>query len=211
MTLAFKRAMNEATLLDDALQTWLCISHELLNYGLQLQCAPEIFAVFACPGLSEETRKNVEAAVRKEWSLVLSLEQSTEGQQILGTCCPFTRFQPYRELCSCLEVHGSNCRENSPSELEALVEAYFPRIAYSANTEQIFQHLEDAVRRSQKPDIGSLSNLFACSLRAMKNRICATSDAENVELLPSDFESKATRALKPKLWSPSSALPCVLV
>ena len=176
-------------------------------YSLKLRCAPDMFAALLAPGLTEEVFDSLTARLLEEWQLVLAMEADTASSQILAMLCPYTRFQPYRELCSCLELFMANKHPHLKASLLEMAGAYFPRFAYSSNVEQLFSHVQDAVNRSQKPDLGSMSNIMAVAVRAVEQRLTPNSKVEHVQIQPEDWHGKATRALKQRIWTPSFARP----
>ena len=176
-------------------------------YSLKLNSAPDMFAALLAPSASEESFQRITSRLWMEWQLVISMESDKASADLLALLCPYTRFQPYRDLCSSLELFMENKTRPLQEALLDMVAAYFPRFAYSANVEQLFSHVQDSVNRASKPDLGSMSNIMAVALRGVEHRLTANSEAEHIQIRPEDWEGKATRALKHKIWTPSTARP----
>ena len=208
--LTFRRAPSDFFLIHDVFDSFLCCMHELRLYSLKLQHAPDMFAALIAPGISESLFQKLASQLLEEWRLVLDMESHKDSSEALASLCPYTRFQPYRDLCTCLEMYEDCKSEEARQALTEMASCYFPRIAYSSNVEQVFSHIQDSVNRAQKPDMGSFSNLMAVSLRALEHRVCSNSSMEHIRIQPEDWEGKATRALKQKIWHPSSARPSTL-
>ena len=205
--LTFQRAHADFFLIHDVFDSFLCCMHELQMYSLKLTCAPDMFAALLAPGLTDQVFKALTEQLLREWQLVVSMESEKASSDLLALLCPYTRFQPYRDLCSCLEIFMTNHTPDTKASLLDMVAAYFPKFAYSSNVEQLFSHVQDSVNRSQKPDLGSMSNIMAVALRAVDQRLSPKSDLEHIQLLAEDWDGKATRALKHRMWTPSSARP----
>ena len=201
-----QRPESDYALLNSCIDAFLAECYELRLYALQLESAPNAFSGLGAPGLSKTTKESLESRLLREWEVVLQMEATKESAQVLKMLCPHTQRQCYRELCIALEL-CRNPGERWHQDLQSLISAYFPDVGNSANVEQIFAQLQDAVNRSCKPDVGSMSNLMAVCVRAMQNRVCNQSDCTPVTLATQDWEGKATRALKPKIWSPAFASP----
>ena len=176
-------------------------------YSLKLTCAPDMFAALLAPGIRESTFENLTSKLLEEWHAVTSMESEKSSADALALLCPYTRFQPYRDLCTCLEVFSLNKTPATRKCLLDMIAAYFPQVAYSSNVEQVFSHIQDSVNRAQKPDINSMSNLMAVALRAVEHRVSQGSDMQHVQIQPEDWDGKATRALKHKIWTPCAARP----
>ena len=206
-TLTFRRSPSDFFLIHDVFDAFLCCMHELRMYSLKLENAPDMFAALVAPGITEGTFARLVSKLLEEWRLVLLMESEQDSSECLGMLCPYTRYQPYRDLCTCLEMYEAKKAPETRQHLVNMASAYFPAIAYSSNVEQVFSHIQDSVNRAQKPDMGSMANLMSVALRAVEHRVSANSTMEHVRIQPEDWDGKATRGLKAKIWSPSSARP----
>ena len=208
LELRLQRTTSEYSMLLSCLDVFLSCTYELQLYALQLECCPNAFAVLGAPTLQESTRRMMKERLLSEWHTVLAFESQKEEADVIHGLCPYTKHQCYRDLATALELSSINSGDSSfEDDLVALVKCYFPAFASSANVEQLFQQMQDACNRSCKPDNGSMANLMSVSVRAMHRRLCVDPDVEPVQLDASDWEGRATRGLKPKLWTPSSAAP----
>ena len=78
----------------------------------------------------------------------------------------------------------------------------------SSNIEHRFGEMSYAIKRSGKPDAGSLATLMAVAVRGLQRRVCQDeSSATPLTLQDEDFQGREAHGIKAKLWSPSAALP----
>ena len=196
----------EHEILVEQLLAYLACAHELKEYGLYLQSFPCRAAVLASPHADEMVIGETLAAAKEEWSMILDIESwSAQAKKTLHLNCPHVRFFNYRELMSCME---KNKYEAKP-EVRQVAEAWFPPFGQSANLEHVFREMEQAAKRcSGFKD--SLSSLMTVAVRGLKRRILDSQDTpRTVELTEEDWHGHSVRALKHKIWSPSSAAPSV--
>ncbi|CAE7031325.1 unnamed protein product [Symbiodinium sp. CCMP2592] len=198
--------LTAETLLEQVL-AYLACCFELLEYASYLRSFPALSAALLATESTEATRAQVLQEAKAEWSTVLDMEKSTAGQLLLKKHCLFTTFQCYRELHSVCERHGYKFVE----QIGEVVKAWYPAFGQSSNLENVFREMEYAVRKSGVPQ-DDLTNLGCVAVRALGRRICNESEEKltpaTPELTEKDWEGKEVRALKHKIWSPTSALPC---
>ena len=112
--------------------------HELRMYSLKLQSSPDMFAALIAPGIGDNLFDIIAGKLLEEWRLVLQMESDKDSSEALGVLCPYTRFQPYRDLMTTLEIYEDCKTPEARAQLTNMASAYFPRIAYSSNVEQVF-------------------------------------------------------------------------
>ena len=151
---------------------------------------------------TDETNLAVLRQLKLTWQVILDMESDAELQENLRALCPHTQFQAVRELLTAAEQHNFG---SIPVEL---LEAWFPSWSWSANIEQLFQHVEDSVSRTAKQDQATLPGTLSVAVRCMLRRLAVESEIQPVQLEEDDWEGAEVRHLKPKIWSPSSAEPC---
>ena len=178
--------------------------HELHEYSLHHILPPMKFgALLVCE--DPETMDLFLKQLQEDWSMVLALESRPESSEMLHNRCRFVLWQQFREVMTCLERYGWQMRD----PVRKLIAAWAPEMQSSANLEGIFGDLQSAIRRAGKSDCGSLCNLLSVAIRSLQNRLGNDpSTPEPVVLTPQDFDGAEVAALKPKIWSPSSAPPC---
>ena len=133
---------------------------------------------------------------------------SSQARALLHQHCGYVLYQQYREIMGCLERFGFQLTRDGME----LLHAWFPEVPWSANLESVFGEMQHAIRRTGKADVGSLTNLMSVAVRGLERRVFVD-PAENpkpLKLDSDDWVGKQTNALKPKMYSPTSAQPCNL-
>ena len=178
---------------------------ELLQYGLLPQSAHYRAACLLCTTSSRcdvaSVQNQVMRALSEDWQLVLKLENAPSTQTVILHHCPFLCWQPFRETMSMCELH----KFTLCPELRLFLAAYHPPMQSSSNIEDIFSELQDAVRRSNKSDNGSLPNMCAVAIRAVQKKVESSSEeVQGSKLRTEDWEGNAVRALKSSIFQPQS-------
>ena len=191
--------------LDQHLHGMLSCVFELLQFAQPLQCAPLSSGALLSPQSdrfdAQQVSKEVMRALKEEWELVLALEAEEQTQTLLARLCPYTLSQCYREIATCLEHENWTLSERGC----CLIGAYLPKISSSANVEDSFSTMADAVSRTGKSDCGSLPNLQCVHIRGVNQKMTGCdSQGQNISLDACDFEGPEIRGIKPKLFLPSS-------
>ncbi|CAE7765448.1 unnamed protein product [Symbiodinium sp. CCMP2456] len=181
LTVKFQRAGN---VLREGFGMYLAAVHEMEQYALYLRSAPSKAAGLLSSLEDAETKNKVIDEMRQEWELVQALESVPSGAAVLKANCNYCSFQSYRELMTGLEkskwVFTDECR--------ALVAAWFPAYCWSAGIESVFADMQDACKRSNRSDCGSLPNLHAVGVRCLQNRLCVPGEApDHLQLEPDDW------------------------
>ena len=184
--------------------TLSCVA-EMQSYSLHLLSAPANAASLLVDAYEGHDVNALHCKVlldmKQEWSLVLAMERHKELSRLLQAHCPYVRYQCYREIMSTAEKGNFKLT----TELKDVIGAWFPRLTQSANVEDVFNSLQDAVKRSTRTDCGSMANLSAVAVRSCYNKL---SDGEgqgfSVRLEDSDFEGSLVRGLKARIFSPES-------
>ena len=192
-------------LVEEHLHGVLACVYELTQYKNPLNCAPLAFAALATYESNhynvQETQQRLLDSLRIEWELVLSMEGDCSTALLLKKLCPHTGWQCYRELMVTFESESWSL---TPRSVEMCV-AWAPRVTSSANVEDAFASMEDAVRRSGKSDLGSLTNLQAVHLRSVVHNMTGQEhQGHTVSLGAADFEGPEVRGLRAKLFQPTS-------
>ena len=182
----------------------LCCIHELMQYGVYLRCAPHSAAALTVPNADINTIKVVLGNLEKEWRTVERMEQTEYGRACLNRHCKYIQYQQYREVMGVLDMFSFTLHETVLQTLGA----WCPKMNASSNIEQIFNDMSWAIKKSGKPDCGSLSSLMSVAVRGLQRRVCSGPNvASPVALVDSDFAGKETQGLKSKIWSPAAAVP----
>ena len=178
--------------------------HELTEYSISLQMAPQSAACLLSTSIGRPENKQVEAEVLKalqcEWSVVLECEQTKNSARKLMEHCPYTLTQAYREILTGLESSDWKCQ----GAAKDVVQAWFPCVNGSRNIEDLFSNMADSVSRSSKRDCGSLANLQAVTIRALSSKCDGPQQAAGVHLEAADYEGATVRGIKRSCWSPAS-------
>ena len=208
LAVKFVRPQHLHKVLPECLTMFLGMTHELNQYGLYLCSMPAQSAGLLSSKAEDEAKSAILESMSREWKLVLSLEAKPQARILLHQHCGYVLYQQYRELMGCFERSGFKLTRDSTD----LLHAWFPEVPWSANLESVFGEMQHAIRRSGKADVGSLSNLMSVAIRGLERRVF-TDPEENpkpLRLVPDDWVGKQTNALKPKMFSPTSAQPCNL-
>ena len=192
-------------LLEQHLQGMLSCLFELAQYKSPLNCLPYSAAGLLTPESDRFEAQSVKTSImndiRHEWEMTVSMEAEAEASTIIHRQCPQTLWQSYREIGATAEQEGFVCSQR----LCALVNAWLPNINSSANVEDSFAAMADAVARSGKADLGSLCNLQAVHIRSTNQKM-TDGDGEGcgIHLASHDFEGNEIRGLRPRLFLPAS-------
>ena len=192
-------------LLEQHLQGILSCLFELAQYKSPLCCLPYSAAALIAPESDHYDAQNVKnevlQEVRREWEMTTSMEADPEASSILHRSCPQTLWQSYREIAVTAEQENYLCNDR----LASLVTAWLPNINSSANVEDSFAAMQDAVARSGKADLGSLCNLQAVHIRSTNQKMTAGENrGYGISLSSHDFEGNEIRGLRPRLFLPAS-------
>ena len=204
----FVRQENMYKVLPECLKMFLSMSHELNQYALYLRSSPAQSAGLLSSKADENTKSAILESMCREWKLVLNMESRPQARALLHQHCGYVLYQQYREIMGCLERFGFQLTRDSME----LLHAWFPEVPWSANLESVFGEMQHAIRRTGKADVGSLTNLMSVAVRGLERRVFVD-PAENpkpLKLDSDDWVGKQTNALKPKMYSPTSAQPCNL-
>ena len=179
--------------------------HELHEYSLHHILPPAKFsALLVCD--DEHTLRSILQALKQDWSMVTAMESRFESSNLLHSRCRFVLWQHFREVMTCLDRYGWEMAE----PVRGVIAAWEPQLQSSANLESIFGDLSSAVKQSGRSDCGSLCNLLSVAIRSLQHRLSEDPACpEPVSLEPGDFDGPEVAALKPKIWSPSAAAPCI--
>ena len=190
----------------DHLMAVLSTIFELSMYGHNLQSSPAIEAALLVEDVDTEEMKQAQARVMEEcrlqWTTVLTMENQTVSNELLLKMCPHTRFIGFRETLTALEAS----KWTLDPDTAALLRAWHPALAHSANVEQIFSSIEDSCKRSNKNARSSLSNLQCLCIRATEQKLTGNEPnrPKNVSLTPADYEGSDIRNVKAHVWRPES-------
>ena len=199
---------RENTLLCEHVDCMLCCVHELTEYALSLQMAPQSAAALLADSAAEGNLLHLKAKVacllKAEWEVVMECEASINFSRSLHQEAPHTLWQVYREVLSGLE--SASWRWDG--QAGKLLQSWFPTINGSNNVEDVMSSLQDSIRRSSKRDCGSLANLNAVSIRAVAGKTDGENQASGISLDAGDYEGPSIRGLKSGCFSPSSCPSC---
>ena len=182
---------------------------ELNMYALYLQSSPAQEAALLVeteyhPGISP-VQQNILKRLEAQWDMILSLESRQDSNAMLKRLCSHTRFFNFREPLTLL----AECKWQMDSRVRELLSAWHPALGLSANVEQVFNHLEDACKRSSKNATASMPCLQTLAIRSVNQRLTnGEGRARGVELAPEDFEGKQVRMIKASVWKPESLNSC---
>ena len=194
-----RRNVTKQVLLLEHLETTLSLLFEMEGYRRHMLRAPHCTAALLAPG-SEPVQKDLLAALKLEWDMVVRMESQTSTASLLHGLCPYTRFQNYREVMTSLNQAGFELDKTSRD----MILAWHPSLSQSANIEDIFNSCEDACRRT-KSGAASMPNLSTVAMRGVMKKVCnSEGQARTVQLNSSDFEGPEVQGLKPKLFTPDS-------
>ena len=198
-------------LLHEHLNIVLTAAYELEQYALPLRQAPaSVVALLELPGTAAEEKRVrglVHERLKEEWDAVLRLEAQSDGRTLLRQKCGHTLWQCYRELLTAVESQSSM---RSPPDLQAIVSAWFPEVAWSATIEDAFGSLSQALRVGNKSETASMSNLQAVAIRKVETGLFnGAGQPKGIQLEAEDWEGTIVRGLKPSVFKPESAPPCI--
>ena len=138
--------------------------------------------------------------MKNEWSCILRMEASAAESKLLETHCSFCKWQVFREIHTVLQEEKY---ENTVRAREIL-KSWLPPFQGSCNVEDIFNAMQDSIKRSSKSDAGGLANLSCVGIRATSQK-CKDGDGPlEVTLDPEDYEGGEVRGLKSSIWKPDS-------
>ena len=130
--------------------------------------------------------------------MVVQLESSATGHEMVHRTAPYTLHQRYREIMTALE-------EGLDEDALELIESWYPAVAHSAQIENVFCGMTEAIRRTNRNELLSLTNLQAVAMRSTELRICSGENfADGVHLTDEDWDGKEIQRLKTSLFSPCS-------
>ena len=93
--------------------------------------------------------------VRREWEVVLEMEASEQLAPLLKKHCPHTDWQCYREVTTAVE----EAQYTTTPACRSVLRAWFPSFTQSANVEEQFNYMQDALKRATKSQKGSMTTL----------------------------------------------------
>ena len=138
--------------------------------------------------------------MKTEWKCILRMEESSLQAKLLESHCSFCKWQVFREIHTILEEEGYQ----NTNRAQEVIKSWIPPIQGSCNVEDIFNSMQDSIKRSSKCDAGGLSNLSCIGIRATAEK-CNTEDGpKEVSLEPEDYEGGEVRGLKNSIWQPQS-------
>ena len=176
-----------------------------MSYAALLQCTPSCSAALLLttsrvPCLSQ-LQQDIRCRLKEDWQLVLEMESSAAGATTLHRLCPQTKWQVFREICVVLESN----EYKTTQEVLSVIEAWFPRLAFSANIEDQFSSMEDIVKRGNRSQMNSMPNLCATAVRSLYHKLLdGPGQAKSVKLTDADWEGSTVRGLKQKLFQPDT-------
>ena len=151
------------------------------------------------------THTQILANIRTEWECVLRLESSCAEAKVLNTHCGFCKWQVFREVHTALQEE----QYKNTQRAQNIIRSWIPALQSSANVEDIFNVMQDAIKRSSKSDAGGLSNLSCIGIRATSHKCDAATGPREVRLDPEDWEGGEIRNLKSSIWKPESCPSCI--
>ena len=204
LDISHRHAPNSVWLLQQHLEACLCTLFELIQYALLPQSAHYSSAALLCPASSRvdlsSVRQRVFAHMRAEWELILQCEGHASSQAILHQHCPYVKWQAFREI----QTEAEWSSYTLSAELTELLRAWHPTIQSSSNVEDLFNEIQDCVKRAGKADVGSICNMAAVSIRGCHRKVEATEGATGVTLRSEDFEGNDIRSLKSNIFRPDA-------
>lgn len=202
----FVRQHTMYKVLPECLKMFLSMAHELMQYALYLRSSPANSAGLLSSKADDGAKSAILESMSREWKLVLSMEARPQARTLLHQHCGYVLYQQYREILGSFERFGFRLTRDGMD----LLQAWFPEVPWSANLESIFGEMQHAIRRSGRPDVGSLPNLMTVAIRGLERRVFVNPDEspKPLKLASDDWVGKQTDALKPKMFSPTSAQPC---
>ena len=210
LEVGFAQPESTATLLEEHMNACLSTLHELLQYSLLLQTSHyAAAALLSCESTRADTVRTQAAVMERlqqEWEYVLKLEKTSGTNSLIATQCPHTTWQPYREVMTMTESQGFRLTE----QLKLFLASYFPPVQSSSNIEDVFNEVQDSVKRSGKADNGSLSNMCAVAIRSVLRKIQGSSALKGSNLQSEDWEGNSVRAIKANVFQPQSCPPRIL-
>ena len=204
-----RQASVKEFLLAEHLTSMLSGMFELLQYRSPLTCAPYIAGGLLNPRWDRfderKTKDEMMQQCQLEWEMVLAMESQEETASLLAKLTPQCGWQAYREVLCIME----EASWTSTERVQGMLTAWMPMVNSSANVEDAFSSMADAVSRSTKTNAASLANLQAVHVRACRNNMCGEPhQGRCIDLDAADWEGPEVRGLKPKLFSPSSYIGC---
>ena len=200
-----RQASVKEFLLAEHLASMLSGIFELLQYRSPLTCAPYIAGGLLNPRWQcfdeSKTVQDILLQCQQEWEMVLAMESQEETALLLSRLTPQCQWQAYRELLCTMEEASWTLSER----VKAMVASWIPMVNSSANVEDAFNSMADAVARSSKTTTASLPNLQAVHVRACRQNMCGEAhQGRCVDLEAADWEGAEVRGLKAKLFAPTS-------
>ncbi|CAE7358907.1 hemA, partial [Symbiodinium sp. CCMP2592] len=198
---------TEALIWDHWSATLTCLL-ELSLYGLYLQSPPAKHGALLVD--TKESRddakvqEEIQQEMKREWDLVLEMEDDAASRNILYKACPWVGYQCFREVPTFLSERAWKL-DGAGREL---LEAWHPKVGMSANVEDIFASIQDSVLRSSKNNDSAMCNIQCCAIRSFQKRMCGDDGPSTTDLRSEDFEGASVRGIKPKIWQPAAAATC---
>ncbi|CAE6921500.1 unnamed protein product [Symbiodinium sp. CCMP2456] len=164
-------------------------------YRLYLKSCPAVMAALLCEEPFEEVpdvaavKSSIMQEVRQEWQVVLEMEASDQLGPLLKKHCPHTDWQCYREAMTAVEA----AQYTTTPFCRSVLRAWFPSFTQSANVEEQFGCMQDALKRGTKSQKGSMTTLSSLAVKALNQKVLQEGQAEPVTLTAKDWEGPMTR------------------
>lgn len=178
----------------------------MTSYRLYLKACPAVTAALLCEEAFDQVqdvtsvKRQILNELRREWEVVLEMEASTELKPLLKKHCPHTEWQCYREVMLAAEEAQYT---TTPACLEVL-RAWFPSFTQSANVEEQFGYMQDALKRAGKSQKGSMTTLSSVAVKALNQKVLQEGQAQPVTLSAKDWEGPMTRGVRQKIFTPEA-------
>eukprot|EP00439_Symbiodinium_sp_Y106_P052841 s684_g7.t1 len=195
LRLQTRRSDSKQDLLRFFVDAALASVSEMTSYRLYLKACPAVTAALLCEEAFDQVqdvtsvKRQILNELRREWEVVLEMEASTELKPLLKKHCPHTEWQCYREVMLAVEEAQYT---TTPACLEVL-RAWFPSFTQSANVEEQFGYMQDALKRAGKSQKGSMTTLSSVAVKALNQKVLQEGQAQPVTLSAKDWEGPMTR------------------
>ncbi|CAE7946240.1 unnamed protein product [Symbiodinium sp. KB8] len=172
-----------------------CGVHEITSYRLYLKSCPAVMAALLCEEPFEEVpdvaavKASIMQEVRREWEVVLEMEASEQLAPLLKKHSPHTDWQCYREVTTAVE----EAQYTTTPACRSVLRAWFPSFTQSANVEEQFNYMQDALKRATKSQKGSMTTLSSVAVKALNQKVLQEGQAQPVTLSAKDWEGPMTR------------------
>ena len=201
-----RRCGSRQDLLRYFLDAALANVHEITSYRLYLKSCPAVMAALLCEEPFEEVpdvaavKASIMQEVRREWEVVLEMEASEQLAPLLKKHSPHTDWQCYREVMTAVE----EAQYTTTPACRSVLRAWFPSFTQSANVEEQFNYMQDALKRATKSQKGSMTTLSSVAVKALNQKVLQEGQAQPVTLSAKDWEGPMTRGVRQKIFSPES-------